>query len=68
MAVPDEERLSQIRHSLRDGQLDALVLLYPDDILMATGMLPGSTHVAAIVDADGGVTLLTPWWRESFVG
>ena len=67
MTLVDEERLSQIRRSLRDGQLDALVLLYPDDILMAIGMLPGSTHVVAIVDADGRVTILTPWWRESFV-
>ncbi len=67
MTLADEERLNQIRRSLREGQLDALVLLHPDDILMATGMLPGSTHVAAIVDADGRVTVLTPWWRQSFV-
>ncbi len=67
MAVPDEERLSQIRRSLADGGLDALLLLFPDDILMATGMLPASTHVAALVDRDGRVSLLTPWWREAFV-
>ena len=67
MAVPDEERLSQIRRSLADGGLDALLLLYPDDILMATGMLPASTHVAVLVDRDGRVSLLTPWWREAFV-
>ena len=67
MAVPDQERLNQIRQSLAEGHLDALLLLYPDDILMATGMLPASTHVAVLVDRDGGVSLLTPWWRESFV-
>ncbi len=67
MALPDEERLNQIRQSLAEGQLDALLLLYPDDILMATGMLPASTHVAVLVDRDGCVRLLTPWWREAFV-
>ncbi len=67
MALADQERRNQIRRSLRDGQLDALVLLHPDDILMATGMLPGSTHVVALADADGGVTVLTPWWRQPFV-
>ena len=67
MAVPDEERLSRIRQSLADGGLDALLLLYPDDILMAAGMLPSSTHVAVLVDRDGRVSLLTPWWREAFV-
>ena len=34
---------------------------------MATGMLPASTHVAVLVDRDGRVSLLTPWWREAFV-
>ena len=67
MALPDKERLNRIRQSLADGRLDALLLLYPDDILMATGMLPASTHVAALVDRDGRVSLLTPWWREAFV-
>ncbi len=67
MALPDEERLNRIRQSLAAGGLDALLLLYPDDILMATGMLPASTHVAVLVDRDGGVSLLTPWWREAFV-
>lgn len=67
MALPDQERLNQIRRSLADGGLDALLLLYPDDILMATGMLPASTHVAVLVDRDGCVRLLTPWWREAFV-
>ena len=67
MALPDQERVNQIRRSLADGGLDALLLLYPDDILMATGMLPASTHVAVVVDRDGRVSLLTPWWREAFV-
>ena len=67
MASPDQDRLNQIRQSLADGGLDALLLLYPDDILMATGMLPASTHVAVLVDRDGKVRLLTPWWREAFV-
>ena len=67
MASPDHERLNRIRQSLAEGGLDALLLLYPDDILMATGMLPASTHVAVLVDRDGRVSLLTPWWRESFV-
>ncbi len=67
MALPDEERRNRIRQSLADGKLDALLLLYPDDILMSTGMLPASTHVAVLVDRDGGVSLLTPWWREAFV-
>ena len=67
MALPDEERLNRIRQSLADGGLDALLLLYPDDILMATGMLPASTHVAVLADRDGRVSLLTPWWREAFV-
>ena len=49
MALPDEERLKQIRRSLADGGLDALLLFYPDDILMATGMLPASTDVAVLV-------------------
>ena len=67
MASTDQERLNRIRQSLAGGGLDALLLLFPDDILMATGMLPASTHVAVLVDRDGGVSLLTPWWRESFV-
>ena len=68
MALPDEERLDQVQQSLAEGGLDALLLLYPDDILMATGMLPASTHVAVLVDRDGGVSLLTPWWREALRG
>ena len=60
MASPDQERLNRIRQSLADGGLDALLLLYPDDILMATGMLPASTHVAVLVDRDGRVSLPDP--------
>src|SRR5262245_4320119 len=33
---------------------------------MASGMLPGSTHVVAVVTADGQVLLITPWWRAEF--
>ena len=67
MALPDQERLSRIQRTLREENLDAFVLFHPEEILMATGMLPGSSHVVAIVDADGKVAVLTPWWRESFV-
>lgn len=44
-----------------------MLLLYPDDVLMATGMLPASTHLAVLVDREARVSLLTPWWREAFV-
>lgn len=67
MTMVDEERISRIRHTLDDGSLDAFLFLYPDDILMATGMLPASSHVAVIVNQDGLVSLLTPWWRQPFV-
>src|SRR5215475_10763522 len=33
---------------------------------MASGMLPGSTHIVAVVTADKKVVLITPWWREGF--
>jgi Xaa-Pro aminopeptidase len=66
MPPKDLERLARIQETLRQKQWDALVLFHPDNIVMATGMLPGSTHVAAVVIADGQVLLITPWWREEF--
>jgi Xaa-Pro dipeptidase len=62
----DQERLDQIRASLRANDWDALVLFHTEHILMASGMLPGSTHVVALVTADKKVVLITPWWREGF--
>lgn len=67
MVTPDQARLNQIKLSLQKNDLDALILLHPENILMATGMFPGSSHVVAVVDLDGKVTILTPWWREQFV-
>ncbi len=67
MIPKDGERLNHIRKALHENQLDALVLFHPDNIVMASGMLPGSTHVAVIVTADSQVVVITPWWRESFV-
>ena len=66
MPPKDQERLTRIQESLRQNQWDALVLFHPDNIVMASGMLPGSTHVVAVVTADGRVLLITPWWREEF--
>jgi len=66
MPPKDFERLARIQETLRQNQWDALVLFHPDNIVMATGMLPGSTHVVAVVTADGQVLLITPWWREEF--
>ncbi len=67
MIPKDPERLDQIQQTLRQNRWDALVLFHPDNIVMACGMLPGSTHVAAIVTVDGRVAVITPWWREVFV-
>ncbi len=67
MELRDQDRVSRIRTSLQRAQLDALILFHPENILMATGMLPGSTHVIAIVTADEKVVVITPWWRETFV-
>ena len=67
MPPKDLERLTRIQETLRENQWDALILLHPDNIVMASGMLPGSTHVATVVTADGRVLLITPWWREEFV-
>lgn len=67
MMAPDGERLDQIQKALRVSDWDALVLFHTDNILMATGMFPGSTHVVAIVTADRKVVVITPWWRERFV-
>jgi Xaa-Pro aminopeptidase len=66
MPSKDLERLGRIQQALRQNQWDALLLFHPDNIVMATGMLAGSTHVLAVVTADGGVELITPWWREEF--
>ena len=66
MPPKDQERLTRIQESLRQNQWDALVLFHPDNIVMASGMLPGSSHVATVVSADGHVLLITPWWREEF--
>ena len=67
MIAPDGERLDQIQKALWVSDWDALVLFHTDNILMATGMFPGSTHVVAIVTADRKVVVITPWWREHFV-
>ena len=67
MELRDQDRVSRIRTSLLGAQLDALILFHPENILMATGMLPGSTHAIAIVTADEKVVVITPWWREAFV-
>jgi Xaa-Pro aminopeptidase len=66
MRDPDSERAAAIRDALTKAQYDGLVLFHPDNILMATGMLPGSTHVAVVVSADGRIVVITPWWRETF--
>ena len=66
MPPKDLERLTRIQQALRQSQWDALVLFHPDNIVMASGMLPGSTHVVAVVTADGQVLLITPWWRAEF--
>lgn len=66
MPPKDLERLTRIQQALRQHQWDALVLFHPDNIVMATGMLPGSSHVVAVVTADGRVALITPWWRAEF--
>ena len=42
MPPKDQERLTRIQESLRQNQWDALVLFHPDNIVMASGMLPGS--------------------------
>ena len=55
MPSKDLDRLTRIQKALRQNQWDALVLFHPDNIVMASGMLPGSTHVAAVVTADGQV-------------
>ncbi len=67
MIEKDNHRLDQIQAALRENFLDALVLFHTDNILMGTGMFPGSTHVVAIVTADRRVVVITPWWREPFV-
>lgn len=67
MIPRDHERLDQIQNRLKENQWDALVLFHTEHILMATGMFPGSTHVAALVTADKKVVVITPWWRERFV-
>lgn len=66
MPPKDLVRLTRIQQALRQNQWDALVLFHPDNIVLASGMLPGSTHVAAVVTADGQVLLITPWWRAEF--
>ena len=66
MPAKDLERLTRIQQVLRQNQWDALVLFHPDNIVLASGMLPGCTHVAAVVTADGQVLLITPWWRAGF--
>jgi len=66
MRDPDLERVAAIRDALTTAQYDGLVLFHPDNILMATGMLTGSTHVAVVVNADGRIVVITPWWRETF--
>src|SRR5262245_38377059 len=66
MPPKDLERLTRIQQALRQNQWDAFVLFHPDNIVMVSGMLPGSTHVAAVVTADGQVMLITPWWRAEF--
>jgi Xaa-Pro aminopeptidase len=66
MPPKDLERLTRIQEALRQNHWDALVLFHPDNIVMASGMLAGCSHVAAVVTADGRVLLITPWWREEF--
>jgi hypothetical protein len=63
----DQERLDRIQRALTAQSLDAFVFFHTDNILMGTGMLPGSTHVVAIVTADLNTVVITPWWRERFV-
>ena len=66
MPPKDLERLTRIQQALRQNHWDALVLFHPDNIVMASGMLAGCSHVAAVVTADGQVLLITPWWRAEF--
>jgi len=67
MPPKDLVRIARIQESLRRNRWDAFILFHPDNIVMASGMLPGSTHTAAVVTADGQVLVIAPWWRAEFV-
>ena len=67
MIEADHDRLERIEEALSEKGLDALVLFHTENILMATGMFPGSTHVVALATAEREVVIITPWWRERFV-
>lgn len=67
MIAKDLERLERIQRALKENNWDALLLFHGEHIVMSTGMLPGSTHVASLVTADKKVVVMTPWWRERFV-
>lgn len=62
----DAERLASLTQALNTHALDAFVFLHPENVLLGTGILPGSTYAFAVVTADGSVTLITPWWREPY--
>lgn len=64
MIAKDLERLERIQRALKENNWDALLLFHGEHIVMSTGMLPGSTHVASLVTADKKVVVMTPWWRE----
>jgi len=67
MVTADHNRLQRIQEALCTYDLDALVLFHTDNVLMATGMFPGSTHVVALVTSEKHVVIITPWWRDRFV-
>ena len=58
----DIERLKTLKNLMIAKKLDGLVFFHPENILLATGMLPGAAFTVSLFTANK-VVIITPWWR-----
>jgi Xaa-Pro aminopeptidase len=65
--IKDKERLKTLDTLMVNKKIDGLFFFYPENILLASGMLPAAPFTVCVVTNTGKVILLTPWWREKAV-
>ena len=59
----DKERLGTLENLMLTKKLDGLVFFHPENILLATGMMPAAAFTVSLLTGNK-VIMITPWWRN----
>ena len=60
----DTARIRSLVTMLQRKKLDVLACFHPENVLLASGMMPSAPFTACVATASGRVGLVTPWWSE----